>query len=86
MIVHYDVSSQFIAMPVKFPDRRHHQVSFVRIEFPLFASEPPGDEVRNLVLPPMGKFSAIKEFSHLFVSRARKLARHRQAGTPVPLI
>ena len=65
-------SSQFIAMPVKLPDRHHHQVSFVRIEFPLFASEPPGDEVRYLVLPPGGKFSAMKGVQPCIGSASKK--------------
>ena len=83
-------SSQFIAMPVKLPDRHHHQVSFVRIEFPLFASEPPGDEVRYLVLPPGGKFSAMKGVQPCIGSaskKARALSTGRDAcptdlGTP----
>jgi hypothetical protein len=66
VIVHHHVSGQFITLTVKFPDRRAHQISFAPIQFPLPPSERPSHEVCGLVLPPVGKFPAVKDLSHKF--------------------
>src|SRR5713226_1611922 len=98
MIIHHDISGELIALTVKALHRRHHQVALAGVKLLPASTEPPGDKIGDLVLPPVRKVSPITKFHDLLaVARARTPA-HRpirrrwapqgrlSAGTPVPLI
>src|SRR5712692_10958899 len=87
MIIHHDISGELITLTVEALDRRHHQVALAGVTLLPTSSEPPGNKIGDLILPPVRKFSPVTKFHDLFaVARARTPAHRRQAGTPVPLI
>src|SRR5712692_1556575 len=87
MIIHHDISGELIALTVEALDRRHHQAALAGVKLLPTSTEPPGNKIGDLVLPPVRKVSPVTKFHDLLaVARARTPAHHRQAGTPVPLI
>ncbi len=98
MIIHHDIGGELIALTVEALDPRHHQAALAGVKLIPTSTEPPGNRIGDLVLPPVRKLSPITKFHDLLaVARARTPA-HRpirrrwapqgrlSAGTPVPLI
>ena len=74
MIIHHEIGGELIALTVEAFDRRHHKAALAGVKLLPTSSEPPGNKIGDLVLPPVRKFSPVAKFHDLFA-----VAR---AGTP----
>src|SRR5713101_9153237 len=59
VIIHHDISGQLIALTVEALDRRHHQAALAGVKLLPTSSEPPGNRIGDLVLPPVRKLSPV---------------------------
>ncbi len=61
VIIHHDISGQLIALTVEALDRRHHQAALAGVRLLPTSSEPPGNRIGDLVLPPVRKLSSVNK-------------------------
>ena len=56
MIIHHDISGELITLTVEALDRPHHQAALAGVKLLPTSSEPPGNKIGDLVLPPVRSF------------------------------
>src|SRR5713101_2611679 len=61
MIIHHDISGELIALTVEALDRRHHKAALAGVRLLPTSSEPPGNRIGDLVLPPVRKLSPVNK-------------------------
>src|SRR5713101_6067663 len=61
MIIRHDISGELITLTVEALDRRHHQLALAGAKLLPTSSEPPGNRIGDLVLPPVRKLSPVNK-------------------------